>query len=278
MQSPSITATTDTHPYANNDLTDVIDSYGITPDSSGDLWFTQFNDNEVGEYNPTTGTSADFASPTIDSGPYGIAVGEDGNVYYTEYGDAIDGSKIGVIDPSNGTIEDSSLTTLTADSVPYGIVNDPFGGDLWFTEYAGNNIGRIDPETGAVAEYPVPTAKSEPEYVTVDPSGNVWFTEFKADQIGTLNPNDPGNIQQYSVAGIPEGIVADSSGNIWVSVDKSGSFSLAEYNPSAHDDQSDQRHQGTRCVCAHSWARRRHLVRGFQRLYRHAHVEPNSCV
>ena len=68
----------------NNNLNDVIDSYGITPDSSGDLWFTEFNDNEVGEFNPTTGATVEFASPSVDSEPYGVAVGENGNVYYTE--------------------------------------------------------------------------------------------------------------------------------------------------------------------------------------------------
>ena len=85
--------------------------------------------------------------------------------------------------------------TPTADSDPYGIVYDPFGGDLWFTEDGGDKIGRIDPETEAIAEYTVPTAKSEPEEITVDPSGNVWFTESNADQIGTLCPNAPGSIR-----------------------------------------------------------------------------------
>ncbi len=204
---------------------------GIVADSNGNLWFTQRIDTQVGELNPTTGITTEFTSPTESSGPLGIALGTDGNIYYTEagYDPNNPGSKIGVIDPSNGTIND--YPTQTANSDPWGIASDPFGGDLWFTESSADKIGRIDPQTKAVSEFNIPTANSDPEAVAVDPSGNVWFTEASANKIGVLNPNNPDSIQEYEVAGTPEGIVSDSSGNIWVS-ESTGTFNLDEYNPS----------------------------------------------
>jgi streptogramin lyase len=207
----------------------------IVPDSGGNLWFTQRSDNQVGELNPTTGITTEFTSPTDSSRTLGIAVAN-GKIYYTEVGGPAvlfytPGFKIGVVDPSSGTIQD--FPTPTAYSDPYGIVYDPLGGDLWFTEAHADQIGRFDPRTNAMSEYSIPTANSNPQSIAVDPSGNVWFVEANAARIGVLNPNNPGSIQEYDVAFTPEGIVSDSSGNIWVSEAKDCcTFYLDEYNGS----------------------------------------------
>ncbi len=204
---------------------------GIVSDSNGNLWFTQRTDSQVGELNPTTGITTEFA-PTGSSGPLGIALGADGNIYYAEAGwdPNNPGSTIGLVDPSNGTVND--YATQTANSDPWGIVSDPFGGDLWFTESNADKIGRIDPQTKAISEFSIPTANSDPEAIAVDPSGNVWFVESNAARIGVLNPNNPGSIQEYDVAYTPEGIVSDSNGNIWVSEANGSTFYLDEYNSS----------------------------------------------
>jgi streptogramin lyase len=63
----------------------------------------------------------------------------------------------------------------TANSAPSGITAGP-AGNLWFTEFYGNRIGRITPP-GAITEFSVPTAGSRPLSITAGPDGNVWFTE-----------------------------------------------------------------------------------------------------
>src|SRR5438270_281937 len=65
---------------------------------------------------------------------------------------------------------------ISADANPYTITAGP-DGNLWFTEYIGNRIGRITP-TGTVTEFPIPTTNSQPVGITGGPDGNVWFTEF----------------------------------------------------------------------------------------------------
>jgi streptogramin lyase len=52
----------------------------------------------------------------------------------------------------------------TAASSPQSITAGP-DGNLWFTERAGNKIGRITP-AGVITEYPVITADSEPYGIT----------------------------------------------------------------------------------------------------------------
>ncbi len=89
----------------------------------------------------TNGTITEYPIPTGNAGPWGIAAGPDGNLWFTEYG--YGANKIGKITPS-GTITEYPLPT---DSVyPYGIAAGP-DGNLWFTEggFYGDKIGKITP-------------------------------------------------------------------------------------------------------------------------------------
>ncbi|MGI9335833.1 MAG: Vgb family protein [Gammaproteobacteria bacterium] len=61
-------------------------------------------------------------------------------------------------------------------------------GTIWWAGQWGNLIGRIDPRTGAMKEYPLP-AGSMPHSVTVDRTGKVWYTGNKNATIGKLDPN-----------------------------------------------------------------------------------------
>ena len=72
----------------------------------------------------------------------------------------------------------------TGSSQPQGIAPG-HDGNIWFTEYAGNKIGRITPN-GVITEYPVPTPNSWPWGITTGPDGNIWFTERNANKIGVL--------------------------------------------------------------------------------------------
>lgn len=61
-------------------------------------------------------------------------------------------------------------------------------GFVWYTGYWGNSIGRLDPETGIVEDYPLPEAIGEsdpvpivgsgPWQILIDPQGNIVFNEF----------------------------------------------------------------------------------------------------
>ena len=59
-------------------------------------------------------------------------------------------------------------------------------GNLWFTEYDGNKIGRITPD-GKITEYAIPTYQGLPDSIAAGPDNNIWFTEDrgKIGRIGT---------------------------------------------------------------------------------------------
>jgi len=69
----------------------------------------------------------------------------------------------------------TEFLTPTAGVGPTSITTGP-DGNLWFTEYEGDNIGRITPN-GTITEFPIPTAGSQPFGITTGPDGNLWFTE-----------------------------------------------------------------------------------------------------
>jgi streptogramin lyase len=209
---------------------------GIVADSNGNLWFTQQNDDQVGVFTPATAVSREFAVPTGNAGPLGIALGPDNNVWFTEAGvdgffGPIYGDKIGWVNPSNDQVKDQAVTSASAG--PHGIVADPADGNLWFTEYAADKIGRINPTTKALAEFSVPTAGAGPEGIAVDQSGNIWFTEKNAKKIAELSPDDPNqSLTEYAVPGNPFSIVAGPDGNIWFTED-AGGYKIAVFSPAS---------------------------------------------
>jgi len=72
-------------------------------------------------------------------------------------------------------------------------------GRIWYTAFWGNRIGRLDPQSGAVLEYPLPktvsTAKpaqvfgSGPWQIVVAPDGDIVFNTHFDATIGRLTPD-----------------------------------------------------------------------------------------
>ena len=88
-------------------------------------------------------------------------------------------------------------------------------GNLWFTEYVGNKIGRITP-AGVITEFPVPTLGGWLQGITAGSDGNLWFTEIDANKIGRITIE--GAVTEYSTPTAnsgPEDITAGPDGNLW---------------------------------------------------------------
>jgi RHS repeat-associated protein len=92
-----------------------------------------------------------------------------------------------------------------------------FGGSLpAVSRLAGLRDGVAAAATGAITEYPIPTAGSTPYGMAAGPDGNLWFAEWGGDKIGKITPS--GTITEYAVptaSGGPYGITAGLDGNLW---------------------------------------------------------------
>ena len=126
------------------------------------------------------GRITEFPVPTASSDPFGITLGPDGKMWFTE--DA--GNKIGKI-TTGGSFTEFPVPTASSD--PSGITAGP-DGNLWFAESNTNKIGRIT-TSGSFTEFPVPTPSSGPFGITAGPAhtSSVWFTERSANQIGKIS-------------------------------------------------------------------------------------------
>src|SRR5581483_9693559 len=59
-------------------------------------------------------------------------------------------------------------------------------GTLWFTEAAGNRIGRLAPDGGSLQEFDLPHAGSSPRIITIGADGRFWFSEHLGNRIGRI--------------------------------------------------------------------------------------------
>jgi virginiamycin B lyase len=166
-------------------------SYGCGPQSivagsDGALWFTEEIGNKIGRMT-TSGVVTEYSLPHPQSHPGDITAGPDGALWFTEpFGD-----RIGRITTA-GSITEYQLAN---GSFPFGIAKGPDNA-LWFTEEGtlvsdapptcvNNNIGRIT-ITGAIKEYPIPTACASAGDIATGPGNALYFTEFTWNKVGRL--------------------------------------------------------------------------------------------
>lgn len=84
---------------------------------------------------------------------------------------------------------------ITPGAQPFGITAGP-DVNLWFTEQAGNRIGRISP-SGVLMEFSAGIgANANLQGIALGPDGNLWFTEVNLNQIGQITPS--GVVTEFS--------------------------------------------------------------------------------
>ena len=89
-------------------------------------------------------------------------------------------------------------------------------GTVWFTESAGNRIGRMRPDGTGLAEFPLPNPNSSPRIIALGSDGNLWFSEHTGNRMGRITPD--GVITEYAIPtpnAFPRAIALGSDGNIW---------------------------------------------------------------
>jgi streptogramin lyase len=109
----------------------------------------------------------------------------------------------------------TEFTVPTAGGEPvFGIAAGP-DGNLWFTEFSGDKIGRIT-LGGTFAEFPLASG-AVPTGIVTGPDGNLWFAEVGASKIGKMTTRGT-LVNEYPTptsASGPLGIAAGPDGNLW---------------------------------------------------------------
>jgi virginiamycin B lyase len=196
--------------------------HDVAPAPDGTVWYSGQQKGILGRFDPKTGKNEDIPLGP-GAAPHGVIVGPDGAPWITEGGQ----NAIARVDPVTRQVKlfslprefgYANLNTATFDKKgvlwftgqagvhgrvdpatgkveawrsprpgSYGITTTP-GGDVWFASLAGDYIGKIDTDTGAVTVVDPPRKGSGPRRIWSDSKGMLWVSFWNAGGVGRYDP------------------------------------------------------------------------------------------
>ena len=98
----------------------------------------------------------------------------------------------------------------------YGIYADSKN-NIFFMDFGGENVGRIEAATGKLTLFPTPTPRSRPRRGRMDDQDRVWFAEWRAEKIGMFDTRTE-KFKEWNVPTpytAPYDVVLDKNGKVW---------------------------------------------------------------
>ena len=144
--------------------------YGTDSNSKGDLYLASLSDGAIGEVIATTGESSVYPTPTERSGSRRGHVNEEDRFWFAEFF----AHKIGMFDTTTKEFREWPIPVPFAG--PYDAIRDK-NGSVWSGGMHTDLIYRLDPETGDVTGYLLPTLSPNIRNIDVDSSTDpvsVW--------------------------------------------------------------------------------------------------------
>jgi virginiamycin B lyase len=179
----------------------------IAAAQDGTAWYTDNNNTVV--HITTSCVLTPYTIPTGSANPQGITLGENGNMWFTEY----NSSKTAEVTPG-GSI--SEFGTLFGSDSPQ-MLADRGDGTIWYAGYGGNHVGYVNEFNGVAGETTMPTGGSGPWDVAEAPDGNLYVTENLNDDMARLATLFQNPIPQTAVTSgsESESVVLGPDGNLW---------------------------------------------------------------
>jgi virginiamycin B lyase len=188
---------------------------GIAVGNDGALWFTEYFAGSIGRMTTAGVQTNQYLVADCVNEADNITDGPDGALWFTSNG----GEAIGRITTGG------SLTYY-----PIALANYFFGGGdiaagphgaLWFTGI-GDSVGNDEPKigrittSGAITEFSIGNAMSQPAGITAGPDGALWFTDPETNSIGRMTTT--GSVTEYplpTASSGPNFIAEGPDGALW---------------------------------------------------------------
>jgi virginiamycin B lyase len=132
----------------------------------GGVWFSELEGNRIGRI-AQDGEMVEYPLPNSNSRPLGVAVDLEGNIWFSEWS----GCRIGKLTPQ-GDLSEYEITDPPLK--PSEIILGP-DGNLWVIFNSGRRIVRVDPGSGGMTAYTLPTVSSSLLDLAIGPDGAIWF-------------------------------------------------------------------------------------------------------
>ena len=189
-------------------------------DPDGNLWLALMFQAGVARFDPETETMETFQLPPeilTETSQQGMVAPHALHVDNKVWMAATDLRGLHRLDLATGEYE--TIDPFADFSGPHSIYTmmADAENDLWFLDYASENIGVVDAETLEVTLYPTPTERSRPRRGRFDDRGRIWFAEFNGERVGMFDPAT-GEMKEWEVPGgyfAPYDAAYDKEGKVW---------------------------------------------------------------
>ena len=167
-------------------------------------------------------TVAEIAVPSLDSAPIGIAAGPSTTLWFVEN----TGGAVGRIDQQGNITEFAVPDNSKGIGGSLNSITEGPDGAMWFTDESPivPRIGRIDPSSGTVTMFELPTtgtpsfAGTQPLAITAGHDGALWFTTY-GGLIGRIDTAGQASAYRVTNTGQTRGITVAPDGGIWFTTD-----------------------------------------------------------
>jgi virginiamycin B lyase len=243
--------------------------HDVRTDAQGNVWYSNFVENFLGELDPKTGANQEYpipvSKPGFPTGTLDLEPDADGNLWLAlmfQTGLAKfdmrtktfqifpipadlnnDTAQQSMVMPRSWQVDGEVWTNEVAKQsvlrldlktgkyqlidpyklLPKGYQHGPYGmaadaqNNLYFMDFGGDNVGRVDAKTGEATLFPTPTPKSWPRRTMLDDQGRLWFTEFAANKLGMFDTRAE-SFKEWDVPTpytYPYDVFMDKNGELW---------------------------------------------------------------
>lgn len=196
-------------------------------DAQGVLWFTIAMSNQLGRYDPRDDSMQVIALP---SGGVAQWLADQFTSAILRVASWFPGKDLHLALSHHKTSGQGHLIL----NLPYGLDINPRDGSVWYSKLYADRIGRYDPKTGAIQEWPTP--RPGPRRLRFGPDGTLWIPAFGGSALMRFDTKT----QAFTVESLPvlaEGefetpyalAVHPASGDVWITSNLSDR--LFRYSP-----------------------------------------------
>jgi streptogramin lyase len=241
--------------------------HDVIVDQEGIVWYSQFDQQFLGRFDPKTLKHAEFAIPVqrpdYPKGTLDLEVDPEGNLWLSHMfqsgivkfdkktekfqafplpsGVVNENSQQSMVGPQRWTVDrkvwlnDAGIPGLHRLDMatgkfetwkPYENMKGPHSvygiyadskNNIFFMDFGGENVGKIEAATGKLSLFPTPTPRSRPRRGRMDGEDRVWFAEWRAEKIGMFDTRTE-KFREWNVPTpytAPYDVVLDRNGKVW---------------------------------------------------------------
>ncbi len=154
--------------------------YGLALDQAGNVWFCQINAGKLGKLDPKTGIITELVLQP-DSHPRRIAASPDGSLWTTLFGRGA----VLRVDPIGEKVVKEYALPAGRSGGAFAVTVDG-GGAVWANEFYTNTVVRLDPKTGQIRVFTLPSKGLGIRKMVVGAEGRLWYVGSHNGRLGRI--------------------------------------------------------------------------------------------